>query len=105
MTEAFNTINVRPIAAALGVEIDGVDLAAGPDEAQFDEIRRAYHQCGVIFFRDQTLTPEQHIAFAERWGSININRFFATKSFINRVVIIGAELTNFWSKIGLGRNE
>ncbi len=78
MTEAFNTINVRPIAAALGVEIDGVDLAAGPDEAQFEEIRRAYHQYGVIFFRDQTLTPEQHIAFAERWGSININRFFAT---------------------------
>jgi taurine dioxygenase len=78
MTEAFNTIEVRPIAAALGVEIDGVDLAVGPDEAQFDEIRRAYHQYGVIFFRDQTLTPEQHIAFAKRWGTININRFFAT---------------------------
>jgi taurine dioxygenase len=31
---------------------------------------------GVIFFRDQDLSPEQHIAFAKRWGEIEINRFF-----------------------------
>jgi len=31
-----------------------------------------------MFFRDQGLSPEQHIGFAERWGAININRFFAT---------------------------
>lgn len=78
MAKTYSAIDVKPIAAALGVEIDGIDLAAGPDEAQFDEIRCAYHQYGVIFFRDQTLTPEQHIAFAERWGPININRFFST---------------------------
>jgi taurine dioxygenase len=30
----------------------------------------------VIFLRDQDITPEQHIAFAERWGKINVNRFF-----------------------------
>jgi len=41
MTETYKTIAVRPVAAALGVEIDGVDLALGPDEAQIDEIRRA----------------------------------------------------------------
>ena len=31
---------------------------------------------GVIFFRGQDLTPQQHIDLAERWGTININRFF-----------------------------
>ncbi|MFP6743184.1 MAG: TauD/TfdA family dioxygenase [Alphaproteobacteria bacterium] len=77
MTETYKTIAVRSVAAALGVEIDGVDLALGPDEARFDEIRRAYQQYGVIFFRDQRMTLEQHMAFAERWGPININRFFA----------------------------
>jgi taurine dioxygenase len=30
----------------------------------------------VIFLRDQEITPAQHIAFAERWGQINVNRFF-----------------------------
>ena len=36
----------------------------------------AFLDYSVIFFRDQDLSPEQHIAFAERWGKININRFF-----------------------------
>ncbi len=77
MSETYKTIAVRPVAPAVGAEIDGVDLASGPDEAQFHEIRRAFHHYGVVFFRDQELTPEQHIAFAERWGEINVNRFFA----------------------------
>jgi taurine dioxygenase len=41
-------------------------------------MRRAFGEYGVIFFRDQHLTPDQHVGFAERFGPININRFFAT---------------------------
>jgi taurine dioxygenase len=33
---------------------------------------------GVIFIEGQSLTPEQHIAFARRWGEIDINRYFPT---------------------------
>ena len=72
----FQTIDVRPMTGAVGAEILGIDLSGDLDAQQFGELRRAYHDYGVIFFRDQRLTPEQHIAFAERWGSININRFF-----------------------------
>ena len=43
-------------------------------------VRRAYLDHGVIFFRDQSLTPEQHIAFATRWGEIDINKFFTPTS-------------------------
>ncbi len=76
-TMQYQRITVHPISGALGAEIHGVDLAQRLDDEQFAEIRQAFHDFGVIFFRDQTLTPEQHIAFAERWGAININRFFA----------------------------
>lgn len=72
----FRTIDVRPTSGALGAEIRGVDLSHGLDDERFAEIRRAFALFGVIFFRDQDLTPEQHIAFAERWGTINVNRFF-----------------------------
>ncbi len=69
-------IEVRPLTGVVGAEIHGVDLAGDVTDAQFAEIRRAFHDYGVIFFRQQKLTPEQHIAFAQRWGRININRFF-----------------------------
>ncbi|HEY1837301.1 MAG TPA: TauD/TfdA family dioxygenase [Rhizomicrobium sp.] len=58
-----------------GAQIAGVRLAQLSD-GEMDAIRQAYFDHGVIFFRDQTLTPEEHIAFARRWGAIDINRFF-----------------------------
>jgi len=72
-----STIDVQPVAGALGAEILGVDLSRPLDDGQFREIRQAFHDHGVVFFRDQRLTPEQHVAFAERFGPINVNRFFA----------------------------
>ena len=72
----YRCIEVRPLTPAVGAEILGVDLARGLADPEFDEMRKAYGEFGVIFLREQTLTPEQHIAFAERWGRINVNRFF-----------------------------
>ncbi len=68
--------DVRPTSGALGAEILGVDLAQPLSPTQADEIRGALAEHGVIFFRDQKLTPEQHIAFAGSIAPININRFF-----------------------------
>lgn len=69
------SIDIHPVSGALGAEIEGVDLACLTDET-FEEIRQAFWDHSVIFFRNQTLTPEQHIEFAERWSEINVNRFF-----------------------------
>ena len=71
-----NEIQVKPVAGALGAEIRGVDMARPLGNRTFKEIHDALMAHQVIFFRDQTLTPEQHITFAERWGPINVNRFF-----------------------------
>ena len=68
--------DVRPTSGALGAEILGVDLAQPLSPSQADEIRGALAEHGVIFFRDQKLTPEQHIAFAGSIAPINVNRFF-----------------------------
>jgi len=70
------SLDVRPLSAAVGAEIHGVDVGKGVNDEQFSDIMRAFSEHGVIFFRDQTMTPEQHIAFARRFGDININRFF-----------------------------
>ena len=69
-------IQVTPYSSAVGALISGVDLAAPLDDAGFALIRQAFHDHGVIFFRDQKLTPQQHLDFARRWAPIDINRFF-----------------------------
>ena len=76
MTENYSTITVTPISRFVGADIGYVDIAAGISDEQFLEIRRAFVAHGVIFIRDQNLTPDQHIEFAKRWGEINVNRFF-----------------------------
>jgi taurine dioxygenase len=67
---------VRPTSGALGAELLGIDLSESLDAEGAAEIRQALNEHGVVFFRDQHLSPEEHIAFAERMGTININRFF-----------------------------
>jgi len=69
-------IEARPTSGAVGAEILGIDLSRELDDSDVAQLRGALNEYGVIFFREQNLSPEQHIAFAERFGQININRFF-----------------------------
>lgn len=69
-------IEVTPTSGALGAVISGVDLSGPLAAGAVGEMRAALNEHGVIFFRDQNLSPEQHIAVAEKFGTININRFF-----------------------------
>jgi alpha-ketoglutarate-dependent taurine dioxygenase len=62
------TITVSPIAGALGAEIGGVDLASDLSDDTVAEIRQAWLEHLVVFFRDQELTPAEFLAFARRIG-------------------------------------
>jgi taurine dioxygenase len=68
-------IEIVPTGAALGAEIRGVDLGEPVDDATFANIERAYDEYGVIFFRDQHLSPPQQVAFTRRFGEIEYNIF------------------------------
>ena len=71
-----NGISVRDAGSAVGAEISGVDLSRPLTEAARETIRHALAQRGVVFFRDQSLTPDQPIGLARQFGCININHFF-----------------------------
>ena len=66
----FERIGIRPVSGALGAEITGVDLSQPLDDDVFAEIRQAFHDHLVVFFRDQTIDPADHVAFTERFGPI-----------------------------------
>lgn len=72
-TAPYETITVEKLTPIIGAEITGVDLSRPLSNQQFSEIHRAFAENLVIFFRDQTLTPEQHLAFGKLWGELHIH--------------------------------
>jgi len=68
MTRSYRTIEVRPIAGALGAEIEGVDAAQPLAAEVIAEVRQAFLDHLVVFIRDQKLTPQAQLAFAQRFG-------------------------------------
>jgi alpha-ketoglutarate-dependent taurine dioxygenase len=66
-------MNVQNAAAPVGAEIIGMDLAQPLGEDAFRAIEDVFHDRGVIVFRDQQLTEDQHIAFSRRFGELEIH--------------------------------
>ena len=65
----FQTLEVAPIAGALGAEIKGVDLRHPLDALQRSEIHEALMRHLVVFFRDQPLSEDEQLQFASVFGS------------------------------------
>ena len=64
----YHHIEVRPIAGALGAEIEGVDISRPLPNDVVAEIRQAFLDFLVIFVRGQKLAPHEQLAFAQRFG-------------------------------------
>lgn len=75
------------MAPGCGVEIAGISLAQCSD-AEMEAIKRAIYEHGVAVFRDQVFSPEDHIAFARRWGGIDINSYFPLQERYPEIAIV-----------------
>ena len=65
-------IPIRKCDAACGAELV-FDLSRPIDEPAFGEIERLFHDNIMVFFRDQRLSEDQHIAFSRRFGELEIH--------------------------------
>lgn len=71
-TNDFRLIKAKPFAPNLGAEVYGVDLSKPVPDDQFAEIKAAFLQYQVLFFKDQSeIPPEEHIAFGKRFGPLH----------------------------------
>src|SRR5215469_17016620 len=75
--EHFDATMLGP---TVGAELRGVDLTAELPEEVIAEILQALHDYKVIFFRDQPMTPAQHVAFARRFGELEIHPFLPSNT-------------------------
>jgi taurine dioxygenase len=71
----FEHFDVRPVGATIGAQVDGLDLGRPLDDVVVAELARCLAEFKVLFFRDQPLTPAQHVAFARRFGDLEIHPF------------------------------
>jgi taurine dioxygenase len=63
-----NTLEVTRLSGALGAEIRGIDVAEALPADAVSQLRAAWLEHLVIFFRDQQLAPERLLAVASVFG-------------------------------------
>lgn len=65
-------ITVSPLTVTIGAEISGVDLKKPLPPEQLKEVRAAFLQWKVVFFRGQHINHSQHVAMARQFGEPTI---------------------------------
>ncbi|MDB6002079.1 MAG: rdpA [Rhizobacter sp.] len=85
----FKTLDVRPMNSTIGAEIHGVDLSRPLDDATFAEVRQAFHDYLVVYFPNQPITHEQHLAFSRRFGELmRLPQLLTVEGFDDLIQII-----------------
>ncbi|MFT5354403.1 MAG: taurine dioxygenase [Polyangiales bacterium] len=74
----------------VGIEISDVDLRTVDDDT-FATIRALFIEHGLVFFRGQELSEDDHIALATRFGTINVNRFFPKNQTRPEIALVAKE--------------
>lgn len=70
------SIQIMPLSGAVGAEIKGVDVSS-IDEREFKAVNKALIDFGVIYFREQSLTPSQQLQFASRWSEPHLHPYLS----------------------------
>jgi taurine dioxygenase len=76
------------LSPTVGAELAGVDLREELADEVVSELRTLLVRYKVLFFRDQDITTEQHLAFARRFGSLEVHPFAPQKSGYPEVLAI-----------------
>ena len=68
-------LTILPLTPTIGAEIGDIDLRRPLDDAAKAALRQALLDWKVLFFRDQDITTEQHLAFAGAFGDLEVHPF------------------------------
>ena len=67
-------MEIKLLSGALGAEISGINLKDTSDK-NFKKINDLLLEHKVIFFRDQKITTEEHMALAEKFGPVETHAY------------------------------
>jgi alpha-ketoglutarate-dependent 2,4-dichlorophenoxyacetate dioxygenase len=63
---------IEKLGEHIGAAVSGVDICSPIDEETLSQLRQAFHSHSVLVFRDQEITDEQHVAFSEGFGPLEM---------------------------------
>ncbi|WP_241291104.1 TauD/TfdA dioxygenase family protein [Burkholderia stabilis] len=99
---AAQRFDIVPFDAPLGAEVIGLDLSQPLDADGFARIHRAHLDHHVLVFRDQRITPDEHIAFSRRFGPLQIHVLHQFALAGHPEVLIVSNIVEHGKPIGLG---
>ena len=88
------SLTITPLSSALGAHIDGVDLTLPLTEEQRIAIEQALLTHQVIFFRNQSITPQQQARFAAHFGDLHIHPIYPNVPDQPEVLVLDTAVTD-----------
>ena len=93
---------VRPFPAPVGAEILGLDISKPINDEDFARIHRAHLDHHVLVFRNQQITPAEHIDFSRRFGPLEIHVLHQFHLKNHPEILIVSNIKENGEPIGLG---
>ena len=81
-------LTILPMTPTIGAEIEGIDLSQPLGATTVSALRQALLDWKVLFFRDQDITTEQHLAFSRNFGDLEVHPFAPHKPDYPEVLAI-----------------
>ncbi|MBO9354319.1 TauD/TfdA family dioxygenase [Bordetella petrii] len=94
--------DIRPLPGGIGAEIVGIDLGRPLADGDFGRVQRAHLDHHVVVFRDQRITPRQHIDFSRRFGKLMIHVLHQFHLPGHPEILIVSNIVEDGKPVGLG---
>jgi len=91
MSANYSQIEVRPLTGEFGAELFNIDLSESLSDELFGEAHQALLDYRVIFFRDQDITPQQHVDFGRRFGELHVHPFIPSLEGHPEIIVLGGK--------------
>jgi taurine dioxygenase len=88
------SVSFAPLTPTIGAEVEGIDLREPLDADTLAALRQGLLEWKVLFFRDQDITTEQHLAFARNFGDLEVHPFAPSKPGYPEVLAITHDREN-----------
>ena len=97
---------IEKVTGTLGAEISNIDIGSPLDDSTLEWLKHEFVENKVLFFRDQHLTSEQHVAFSNHFGDVlDVHPWSLSKTDFKNIMLIYNSAAAGWHSDETWREE